>query len=283
MGSWMVTPKGTLRYPRTEPVLRATAYQTMWQRIDEYAISLTQLSHDIKRVNFACRFIRSNQFPSILYFELEDAVTNEPSDWNYLWKFTTRILVREYSIPQLVPSRNAKDALVEALMSPDSKPSAFSSKNARVLGVKEFYYFFVIIDDFLPELLSAFLSPSPSQKSKKRLQNLEEKKISNDSVLRGNEQKDAQNVQLVTECPICLDKLTSQVLPCGHAYCESCLETWCCQEHNCPMCRISVKSSDVRESWQICEGMIEKGKIQQEYMANLRAFPYSYVNLFPQR
>lgn len=278
----MSSPKGTLRYPRTEPVLSATAYRTIWQRIDEYAISFQQLSRDIDQINFACRFIRSKQFPSILYFQLEDAVITEPSDWNYLWKLTTRISVREYSISQLVPSRDAKDALVQALMSPDSRPCAFSSKNARVLGLKEFYYFFVIIDDFLPELLSAFLSPSPSQKSKKRAQDIDEKKIFNDSVPSSNEQKDVPE-QLLSECPICLDKFTSQVLPCGHSYCESCLETWCCQEHNCPMCRISVKSSDVRESWQICEGMIEKGKIQQEYLANLQAFPYSYVNLFPER
>jgi len=274
----MSTPKGTLQYPRTEPVMSMTAYRTISQRIEEYAISMAQLSQDIKQINFACRFIRSKRFPSILYFELEDA---EQSDWNFIWKFTTRILVREYSISQLVPSRDAKDALVQALMSPDSKPYSFSSKRPRVLGVREFYYFFVIIDDFLPELFSSFLSPSLSQKSKKRADATDEKKYPEANLNSGI----GHNVpaQLISECPICLDKLTSQVLPCGHAYCETCLESWCLQEHNCPMCRIRVNTTDVQESWQICEGIIDKGKIQQEYLENLRVFPYGYINLFPEK
>lgn len=282
MGSWMSSPKGTLRYPRTEPIMSMTAYRTMSQRIDEYTISMAQLSQDIEQINFACRFIRSKQFPSILFFELEDALTSEPSDWNFVWKFTTRILVCEYSISQLVPSIDAQVSLVQALMSPDSKPYRFSSKKQRMLSVREFYYFFIIIDDFLPELFGSFLSPSLSQKSKRKSGEMDEKK-NPDSNLQISIGQNNSPTQLICECPICLDKLTSQVLPCGHAYCESCLEGWYLQEHNCPMCRIRINTTDVQESWQICEGIIDKGKIQQEYLKNLRAFPYGYINLFPEK
>jgi len=264
----MTHQKGTLCYPRTEPVLSVTAWRTISQRIDEYCTSLQQLRVDVNRINFACRFIRSKQFPSILYFEVQDPRVN------LLWKPTTQVIVREYFINDLV---EAKLALVNTLMNPDSKPVEFSSKKSRILGVKEFYYFFIIIDDFIPEMFSSNLALSV-----KRSQKVDEEKYSKQSV-ENNGKRVTTTRLLKFECPICLDKFSTQVLPCGHAYCESCLETWCLQEHNCPMCRIYVKSSDVRESWQLCQDLADLDKIREEYREYLLSFPYRYIDLFPER
>jgi len=263
--------KVTLGYPRTEPILDRTAYRTISQRIDNYCTSLAQLRADIVNINFACRFIRSKKFPSVLHFEIND------SGPNFLWKLSTRILVREYSISELVPIQNAVDGLVQALVTPESKPAAFLSKSFYVMGVKEFYYFFVMIDDFLPQLFDSYLSLSIKRSPKSCDEKYPENKI-DDLTERSTSMGD-----LSSECPICLDHLASQVLPCGHAYCNGCLKTWCLQEQNCPMCRIHVDSSDIQESWQLYHSTIDKGKIEKEYKAHLLSFAYNYVKLFPER
>jgi len=271
MGALIGRQKETLGHPRTEPILRITAHRTISQRIENYCTSLAQLREDISNINFACRFIRSKQFPTVLHFEVND------SRPNFLWKLSTQILVREFSIAELVPSMNVKDALVEALVSPDSKPAAFLNNKYNVMGVKEFYYFFIIIDDFLPQLFNSYLSLSKKRSPKSDDEKYPENKFEDDT------DRITSMGDLNSECPICLDKLASQVLPCGHAYCDGCLETWCLQEHNCPMCRIHVDSSDMQESWQLYHSTIDKGKIEQEYKAHLLSFAYNYVSLFPER
>jgi len=267
----MVRQKMTLGHPRTEPILDRTAFRMISQRIEAYCTSLDQLRADIVNINFACRFIRSKEFPSVLHFEIDD------SRPNILWKLSTQILVREYSISELVPVQNAVDGLVRALVNPESKPASFLGKNVHVMGVKEFYYFFVMIDDFLPQLFNSYLSFSVKRPNKSCDEKYSEKE--NDGFF----EREISLGDLNSECPICLDHLASQVLPCGHAYCNGCLGTWCLQEHNCPMCRIHVDSSDIQESWQLYHSTIDKGKIEQEYRAYLLSFAYNYVKLFPER
>jgi len=278
MGALVGRPKNTLGHPRTEPILNITAHRTISRRIDNYCTSLAQLRTDIDHINFACRFIRSKEFPFVLYFEIDESRSQ------FLWKLSTQILVRKYSISELVPSMEAKDALVRALVSPESKPAAFLSNKFHVMGVKEFYYFFIMIDDFLPQLFnSSYLALS----AKRPRRACEEKKVDEEKYseikLDDMTARETSMGDLNTECPICLDKLVSQVLPCGHAYCHGCLETWCLQEHNCPMCRIHVDSSAMQESWQLYHNTIDKGKIDQEYKEHLLSFAYNYVYLFPER
>jgi len=277
MGALLGRPKHTLGHPRTEPILNRTAHRTISQRIDSYCTSLAQLRTDISHINFACRFIRSKKFPSVLYFEIDESRSQ------ILWKATTQVLVRQYLISELVPSMKAKNALVRALVSPDSKPAAFLSNKFRAMGVKEFYYFFIMIDDFLPQLFnSSYLALS----AKRSPRVCDEKQADEEKYpeIKHEDITERENTMgdLNTECPICLDKLVSQVLPCGHAYCDGCLETWCLQEHNCPMCRIHVDSSAMQESWLLYHGSIDKGKIDQEYKEYLLSFAYNYVNLFPE-
>jgi len=267
----MARQKATLGYPRTEPILDRTAFRTISRRIDAHCTSLEQLRADIVNINFACRFIRSKEFPSVLYFEISNS---RPS---FLWKLSTQILVREYSISELVPVKNAEDGLVQALVTPESKPASFLDKNVHVMGLKEFYYFFVMIDDFLPQLFNSYLSLSVKRSPKLCDEKYPETK--ND----GYFERETSLGDINSECPICLDQLASQVLPCGHAFCNGCLGTWCLQERNCPMCRIHVDSSDIHESWQLYHGTIDKGKIEQEYKAHLLSFAYNYVKLFPER
>jgi len=267
----MVRQNRTLAYPRTEPILDRTAHRTISQRIDAYCTSLDQLRADIVNINFACRFIRSKQFPSVLYFQIDD------SRPKFFWKLSTQIFVREYSISELEPIEDAVDGLLQAWVTPESRPASFSGKLTHVMGVKEFYYFFVMIDDFLPQLFNSYLSLSKKRSPKSCEEKYPEKK--NDSVF----ERETSLGDFNSECPICLDNLASQVLPCGHAYCNGCLGTWCLQERNCPMCRIHVDSSDIQESWQLYHSTIDKGKIEQEYREHLQSFAYNYVKLFPER
>jgi len=277
MGVFLGRPKNTLGYPGTEPILNITAHRMISQRIDNYCTSLAQLKVDIGHINFACRFIRSKDYPTVLHFEVDESRSS------FLWKSYSQVLVRHYVISELVPSINAKDALVRALVSPDSKPAAFLSHKVKVMGVKEFYYFFIMIDDFLPQLfnfsyLAISVKRAPRVDDEKHVDEKYPQSKGGDITGRETTMGD-----LNTECPICLDKLVSQVLPCGHAYCDGCLESWCPQEHNCPMCRIHVDSSSIQESWQLYHGTIDKGKIDKEYKEFLLSFAYNYVNLFPER
>eukprot|EP00835_Amoeboradix_gromovi_P005247 NODE_476_length_7980_cov_0.328258.p6 type:complete len:146 gc:universal NODE_476_length_7980_cov_0.328258:5022-4585(-) len=46
------------------------------------------------------------------------------------------------------------------------------------------------------------------------------------------------------QCIICLDDCKSPaiLIPCGHTYCEGCIETWLLENEACPSCRTAVSN-----------------------------------------
>lgn len=65
---------------------------------------------------------------------------------------------------------------------------------------------------------------------------------------------------LLSECPICMDKAADVVLPCAHAICQSCHESWMETNSTCPLCR-SV-SNDRADTWVLAESSEEENKNQ---------------------
>lgn len=44
-------------------------------------------------------------------------------------------------------------------------------------------------------------------------------------------------------CPICLFCESNVITECGHRFCSSCIEKWCCSKiSNCPVCRKNIFS-----------------------------------------
>jgi hypothetical protein len=46
------------------------------------------------------------------------------------------------------------------------------------------------------------------------------------------------------ECVICMDNKPDIVLPCGHPFCQKCIEMWNKSNQTCPLCRQTVTSED---------------------------------------
>ena len=79
----------------------------------------------------------------------------------------------------------------------------------------------------------------------------------------------------VEECTICTDALgqdaTAVQLPCGHAFCQRCLDEWAQHSHtDCPQCRQTYKRSKVRplKPWN---GGLRLKDISKEETAALKA------------
>ena len=55
------------------------------------------------------------------------------------------------------------------------------------------------------------------------------------------------------ECPVCLELLRADMLvaPCGHAFCETCLEAAFCKSVTCPMCRADCRAFATERGWAV--------------------------------
>lgn len=53
------------------------------------------------------------------------------------------------------------------------------------------------------------------------------------------------------ECIVCLDRSVSQVLPCGHCFCSSCIHLWDAVGQSCPLCRAVCDFR--RDTWDLVE------------------------------
>ena len=55
------------------------------------------------------------------------------------------------------------------------------------------------------------------------------------------------------ECPVCLELLRGDmvVAPCGHAFCETCLEAAFCKSVTCPMCRADCRAFATERGWAV--------------------------------
>ena len=54
------------------------------------------------------------------------------------------------------------------------------------------------------------------------------------------------------ECVVCFANKPTVVLPCAHAFCESCISQWKGRSDTCPVCRASL-SKDDDEDWVLAE------------------------------
>ena len=46
------------------------------------------------------------------------------------------------------------------------------------------------------------------------------------------------------ECPVCYETRCIKTLNCSHHICTSCFSKWCEVNHNCPLCRKTVVTSN---------------------------------------
>ena len=61
-------------------------------------------------------------------------------------------------------------------------------------------------------------------------------------------------------CPICMQPITNKCsLECNHNFCFSCIEKWCDQKSNCPICRSSINLTKIKKQTRFTRSMtIEK-------------------------
>ena len=62
------------------------------------------------------------------------------------------------------------------------------------------------------------------------------------------------------ECPICMRPIINKCsLECGHHFCFSCIEKWCDEKNNCPICRSIVNLTKIKKQTRFTRSMtIEK-------------------------
>lgn len=54
-----------------------------------------------------------------------------------------------------------------------------------------------------------------------------------------------------TECSICMCEIEDKVTTsCNHAFCKECIQTWCHNHSDCPMCRKNIKNEIIQHNIQ---------------------------------
>ena len=66
---------------------------------------------------------------------------------------------------------------------------------------------------------------------------------------------------IIKECPVCYETKNCKILNCKHHLCTICFEKWCEINHNCPICRSIVITSNypdnlVRELYFLTGGKL---------------------------
>ena len=120
---------------------------------------------------------------------------------------------------------------------------------------------------------SPVIDPSPSNKQEEQQQeqtsNKKDQQTSQQTILINYSQ--IENIGKALSCPICCHSLRSSTfLPCGHAFCRSCLSNSLSIAPNCPVCRLKCtrrSGNSIRQLDEIVAG----------YKGVLRAFGFAPV------
>lgn len=215
------------------------------------------------------------------------------------------IVLEDEEVKESVAANEEKEALSHSVR--------VQVDESYVLGLNEFYYLFLFLEDKLPELAAWLMQQSEQNQNNMLLRALSAKsvhKMGNDmengngvsleeadaekeeKKENGNEmmmeqmaiQQQQQEQQGLNEiednsCIICFDKLVNPVcLSCGHEYCKDCIEDWQQQigaGKECPICRCMIEQS------QIWVKLDSEDLSRTQYMMDLLKFPFEYVSKFP--
>ncbi|KAH8317267.1 hypothetical protein KR074_009596 [Drosophila pseudoananassae] len=97
---------------------------------------------------------------------------------------------------------------------------------------------------FLQVTVSLAISGWDVWREHKRQQLEALKKVGKKFLLRGSSEKEPESD--APQCILCLEPRTnSSLTPCGHIFCWSCLLEWLEERDECPLCRESLKKSQV--------------------------------------
>eukprot|EP00727_Mastigamoeba_balamuthi_P001163 m51a1_g11043 putative ring finger protein 141 (265) ;mRNA; r:452129-453109 len=77
------------------------------------------------------------------------------------------------------------------------------------------------------------------------------------------------------DCAVCMERKSTVVLPCTHAFCQECLEGWRGRSETCPMCRANVKGADA-ECWVLAPRLSTKEEIDSSVAELLDAVIQSH-------
>lgn len=75
-----------------------------------------------------------------------------------------------------------------------------------------------------------------------------------DDVVTPGPKMDDENLD--RECPVCLDAPAAIVLPCTHAFCQSCMLDWSGKSDTCPLCRATTTRGEIEDSWLLTDGYL---------------------------
>lgn len=148
----------------------------------------------------------------------------------------------------LAPAPEPTPPLLEASASPSpSRPAVPESVVATVaidhnsatlaipVEVSEIYFPDAIVIDESQQPCLASDPPS----------NPPEMPTASDGEEEGESDEDLEN-----NCAICMEGELERVLPCGHAFCAVCIESWNSTKNTCPLCR---QVATVDDSWEISD------------------------------
>jgi len=198
-----------------------------------------------------------------------------------------------------------EDKVAPAQSAQSAQPSEPSIEASFVLGINEFYYLFLFLEDKLPELAAWLMQQSELNQSHVLLRALSAKLIDGDAAEHtvldeedddDEEKKEPQQQQTQQQgvggvmnevdedvCIICFEKMSNPVcLTCGHEYCKECIEDWQQQADSgdmgsgrqCPICRSLIEQS------QMWVKLDSEEFSPSQYMCELLQFPFEYVSKF---
>jgi len=83
-------------------------------------------------------------------------------------------------------------------------------------------------------------------------------------------------------CPICLETfkdtshLSTKLLPCGHTFHETCVNTWTEQRHSCPICRKSIEPADPQKQRLLAANNSTSSNYEDEYRFRIQRAQFLY-------
>eukprot|EP01084_Bolivina_argentea_P030037 55700_1 len=307
------------------------AWESQSKRVKNCASSIDLLFKDVTRLNLLLRFLKSPHNDLVLKMRLFTCVDIDSKLSKLLWKFNNNTVIRcDVVNIQSLPPLSIKDKCELSRPShPHQTPGINQQKNepevehkaapnkkeiqieaSYTLGIYEFYYLFLFLEDKLPELAAWLMKQSQHNEHNVLLKVLSNKvsllnkgdandhnPLINENDIEEEEKKEANvSNQMMMEqqkkminpnlerneiedehCIICFEKMKDPVvLKCSHEFCKDCIDDWQKQigGKDCPICRCIIEQS------QMWVKLDSQDFSKAQYMMDLLKFPFEYIKHF---